>query len=156
MRVRLRDGGERVERVLSLELNIPPIWQEIMLLEDARTLIRRNGGRTDALPTAIANRLTRLGFISASGTANINGGPRRYILRAHTFPISRILYRHYILPNLRRPFPPDNQMFSRAMTSAPVINAQRREGEMNRYLNNEAFRSPQEAIDFLNNLFTDF
>ncbi|AMZ77795.1 MULTISPECIES: hypothetical protein [Enterobacter] len=145
-----------MERVLSLELNIPPIWQEIMLPEEARDLIRRHEGRTDALPSAIANRLTRLGFISASGRANINGGPRRYILRAHTFPISRNFYRHFILPNLKHSFIPDNQRFSRAMTSAPVINAQRREEEMNRYLNNEAFRSPQEATDFLNNLFTDF
>lgn len=161
----LRNGGQREERILSLELNIPAVWQEVMLPEEAGILQRRvESPAGGSLPAAIQTRLTKLGFISERVGVRVYGGPRRYILRPHTFPISRNFYRYSILPNIRggmlaNPIPL-NAMFSRAMTSAPVINAQinhyLREEEMDRYLNNEPFQSPQEATDFLNNLFRDF
>ncbi|MEL4073127.1 hypothetical protein WKW50_23605 [Ochrobactrum sp. GPK 3] len=85
--------------VLSLELLIPVDWTQLYLAEQPQTGRQETPG---ALPKILSSAIRRLGFRSSQqyGGTRLHQGPRRYILRPHSYPLSVALYKERILPRL--------------------------------------------------------
>jgi len=89
--------------VMSMALNIPGMWQEIMMPGENFSRHTHPSHSANALPPALFNRLGLMGLIAAGrygGLGNHTNGPRRYILRPHTMNITIEIYRVFIVPHL--------------------------------------------------------
>ena len=113
--------------VMSIALNIPAMWQEIMM--PGENLYRYAGpGSRNTLSPTLLGRLGRMGLIAAEhygSRRHFTDGPRRYILRPHTLNITIEIYRTFIAPHLITVFNgnqiPNNQVFDRAHDTAQAL-----------------------------------
>jgi hypothetical protein len=142
--------------ITSLELNIPYMWQQILMPEDVNLRRRHehDPGWVNTLPTAIGIRLRVMGFRPAFHHSGKDGrrldGPRRYILREHTFPISLQIYEHRILPHLK--FEGGAQAVFDEAERRYYAHRDRVSAELDFYLQAEAINNPAAGDAFLNSL----